>query len=287
MTHLNLAGKTIIITGASRGIGRAIALRCARDGANIVIASKTVDDTAQKLKGTIFDVAREVEAAGGQALPLQVDVRDDARIAWMVAQTVERFGGVDALVNNAGAIMLQPTELLPIKRFDLVFGLNVRAVFCCSQACIPYLKKSANGHILNLSPPISLQERWFQKHTPYATSKFAMTMLAYGTAAELKHDGVAANTLWPRTLIATAAVEWLGGESLMLGSRKPEIMADAAHWILTRPSRECTGRFFIDDEALKEAGVTDLSGYSVVPGAELAPDFFVPTPGSKNVVGRA
>jgi len=275
MTHLSLAGKTIIITGASRGIGRAIALRCARDGANVVIASKTVDDTAQKLKGTIFDVAREVEAAGGQALPLQVDVRDEARIAWMVAQTVERFGGVDALVNNAGAIMLQPTEVLPVKRFDLVFGLNVRAVFCCAQACIPYLKRSANGHILNLSPPITLQERWFQSHTPYTTSKFAMTMLAHGMAAELKHDGVAANTLWPRTLIATAAVEWIGGESLLQGSRKPEIMADAAYEILSSDARAVSGQSFIDEDLLRSRGYTDFDAYHNAPGNPLITDLFV------------
>ena len=203
----NLSGKTVLITGGSRGIGRAIALRCARDGANVVVAAKTADDSGQKLKGTIFDVAREIEAAGGRALPLQVDVRDEAAVATMVERAVSEFGGIDVLVNNAGAIMLQPTELLPVKRFDLIFGINVRAVYLCAQACIPHLKRSSNGHILNLSPPISLEPRWFVQHTPYTTSKFAMSLMTYGLAAELKDVGVAANSLWPRTLIATAAVE--------------------------------------------------------------------------------
>lgn len=276
MGDFSLHGKTVIITGASRGIGRAMALRVARDGANVVIASKTVDDTGQKLKGTIFDVAREVEAAGGQALPLQVDVRDEARIAWMVEQTVARFGGIDALVNNAGAIMLQPTEYLSVKRFDLIFGLNVRAVLACAQACIPHLKRSANGHILNLSPPISFDPRWFQNHTPYTVSKFAMTMMAKGLSAELKTDGVAANTLWPRTLIATAAVEWIGGESLLTGSRKPEIMADAAYEILTSDARRVTGESFIDEDLLRSRGHTDFDAYHNAPGNPLLTDLFVP-----------
>ena len=276
MGNISLAGKTVVITGASRGIGRSIALRVAREGANVVIASKTVDDSGQKLKGTIHEVAAAVEAEGGQALALQVDVRDEARVQWMVQQTIERFGGIDALVNNAGAIMLQPTEMLPVKRFDLIFGLNVRAVFTCAQACIPYLKKSANGHILNLSPPVSFEERWFQSHAPYTTSKFAMTMLAYGMAAELKHDGVAANTLWPRTLIATAAVEWIGGEALMQGSRKPEIMADAAYEILSSDARQVSGQSFIDEDLLRARGYTEFDQYHNAPGNELLTDLFVP-----------
>lgn len=272
----SLSGKTFIITGASRGIGRAIALRVAREGANVVIASKTADDAGQKLKGTIHEVARDVEAAGGQALALQVDVRDEARVAWMVEQTVARFGGIDGLINNAGAIMLQPTEMLPVKRFDLIFGINVRAVYVCAQACIPYLKKSANGHILNLSPPITFEERWFAAHTPYTTSKFAMTMLAYGMSCELKDDGVAANTLWPRTLIATAAVEWLGGDEMMKGARTPEIMADAAHAILTSDARQVTGQSFIDETLLRSRGQTEFDHYAAAPGNTLLTDLFVP-----------
>ena len=272
----NLSGKTVLITGGSRGIGRAIALRSARDGANVVVAAKPADDSGQKLKGTIFDVAREIEAAGGRALPLQVDVRDEAAVATMVERAVSEFGGIDVLVNNAGAIMLQPTELLPVKRFDLIFGINVRAVYLCAQACIPHLKRSSNGHILNLSPPISLEPRWFVQHTPYTTSKFAMSLMTYGLAAELKDVGVAANSLWPRTLIATAAVEWLGGDALINGSRTPEIMADAAYQILTSDARTTSGQFFIDEVLLRESGQTDFDHYAARPGHELIPDLFVP-----------
>lgn len=275
MGAISLNGKTVVITGASRGIGRAIALRVAREGANVVIASKTVDDSAQKLKGTIHDVAREVEEAGGRALALQVDVRDEARVQWMVEQAVSAFGGIDCLVNNAGAIMLQPTEMLPVKRFDLIFGINVRAVFVCAQACIPWLRKSANGHVLNLSPPISMKPQWFENHTPYTVSKFAMTLMAMGMAEELRSAGVAANTLWPRTLIATAAVEWLGGEALIKGSRTPEIMADAAHEILSSDARSVTGKSFIDEVLLRERGCTDFEKYRVDPSGELLTDLFV------------
>ena len=275
MGAISLAGKTVVITGASRGIGRAIALRVAREGANVVIASKTVDDSAQKLKGTIFDVAREVEEAGGRALALQVDVRDEARVQWMAEQAVSAFGGIDCLVNNAGAIMLQPTEMLPVKRFDLIFGINVRAVFVCAQACIPWLRRSANGHVLNLSPPLSMKPQWFENHTPYTVSKFAMTLMAMGMAEELRAAGVACNTLWPRTLIATAAVEWIGGEALLKGSRTPEIMADAAFEILSSDARSVTGRSFIDEVLLRERGVSDFERYRVDPAGELLTDLFV------------
>lgn len=269
-----LSGKTVIVTGASRGIGREIALRAARDGANVVIAAKTVDNTG-KLPGTIHEVAEEVRAAGGQPLPLVVDVREEDQIEAMVAQAVARFGGIDVLVNNAGAIALRPVQLLTVKRFDLMMDVNVRASFACARACVPHLKKSANGHILSLSPPIDLSPQWFAGHAAYTISKYGMTMLTIGLAEELREDGVAANSLWPRTLIATAAVEMLGGESLKKVSRTPAIVADAAHAIITSPSREVTGKAFIDEDLLRSRGMTDFSGYSVEPGAELMPDLFL------------
>ncbi len=284
---MSLRGKTLFITGASRGIGLAIGLRAARDGANVVVAAKTaVPDP--RLPGTIFTAAEEIEKAGGKALPIAVDIRDEQGVEAAVAKTVETFGGIDILVNNASAISLTGTLATPMKRYDLMHQINARGTFLVSQKCIPHLKKASNPHVLTLSPPLDFSVHWFAPHAAYTLAKYGMSIFMWSMAEEFRADGIAFNCLWPRTTIATSAIKnLLGGDELMKRSRKPEIMADAAHWILTRPSRECTGRFFIDDEALKEAGVTDLSGYSVVPGAELAPDFFVPAPGSKNLVGRA
>ncbi|RKH68685.1 NAD(P)-dependent oxidoreductase [Corallococcus interemptor] len=271
----NLQGKTLFITGASRGIGKAIALRAARDGANIVIAAKTTDPHP-KLPGTIYSAAKEIEEAGGKALPCVVDIRDEAQIHAAVAKAVETFGGIDILVNNASAISLTGTLETPLKRFDLMHGINTRGTFACSQACIPYLKKSSNPHILNNSPPLNLEPRWFGPHVAYTIAKYGMSLCALGMAEELKDDGIAVNTLWPRTVIATAAVQnLLGGDDTIKGSRKPEIMADAAYAILTKPSRSFTGNFCIDDEVLRAAGVTNFDQYQSVPGAELLPDFFL------------
>jgi citronellol/citronellal dehydrogenase len=271
----SLKGKTLFITGASRGIGLAIALRAARDGANIAIAAKTTEPNP-KLPGTIFTAAQEIEAAGGKALPLACDIRDEAQIAAAVAKTVEKFGGIDVLVNNASAIFLATTEAVPMKRYDLMHGINTRGTFACSQACIPHLRKASNPHILNISPPLNMEERWFAPHVAYTMAKFGMSMCVLGMAGELRGAGIAVNALWPRTTIATAAVKnLLGGEASIRGSRKPEIMADAAHVVLTKPARELTGKFLIDDEVLAGAGVTDLSSYAIDPAAPLLPDFFV------------
>ncbi|WP_223633725.1 NAD(P)-dependent oxidoreductase [Corallococcus sp. EGB] len=271
----NLQGKTLFITGASRGIGKAIALRAARDGANIVIAAKTTDPHP-KLPGTIYTAAKEIEEAGGKALPCMVDIRDEAQIHAAVAKAVETFGGIDILVNNASAISLTGTLDTPLKRFDLMHGINTRGTFACSQACIPYLKKSSNPHILNNSPPLNMEPRWFGPHVAYTIAKYGMSLCALGMAEELKDDGIAVNTLWPRTVIATAAVQnLLGGDDTIKGSRKPEIMADAAYAILTKPSRSFTGNFCIDEEVLRAAGVTNFDAYQSVPGAELLPDFFL------------
>ncbi|MBZ4372339.1 NAD(P)-dependent oxidoreductase [Corallococcus sp. AS-1-6] len=271
----NLQGKTLFITGASRGIGKAIALRAARDGANIVIAAKTTDPHP-KLPGTIYSAAKEIEEAGGKALPCVVDIRDEAQIHAAVAKAVETFGGIDILVNNASAISLTGTLDTPLKRFDLMHGINTRGTFACSQACIPYLKKSSNPHILNNSPPLNMEPRWFGPHVAYTIAKYGMSLCALGMAEELKDDGIAVNTLWPRTVIATAAVQnLLGGDDTIKGSRKPEIMADAAYAILTKPSRSFTGNFCIDEEVLRAAGVTNFDAYQSVPGAELLPDFFL------------
>ncbi|HEX9951975.1 MAG TPA: NAD(P)-dependent oxidoreductase [Rubricoccaceae bacterium] len=274
-----LAGKTLFITGASRGIGKAIALRAARDGANIVVAAKTAEPHP-RLDGTIHTAAAEIEAAGGHALALQVDARDEARVAEAMTEAADRFGGIDIVVNNASAIFLAGTAHTPMKRVDLMFGVNVRGTFCVTQAALPYLEASAaagrDPHILTLSPPLAMDEKWFAPHVAYTISKFGMSMCVLGWAGEFRETGIAANALWPRTTIATAAVEnLLGGEQMMAASRTPAIMADAAHWILTQPARETTGNFFIDDEVMARAGVTDLSGYAVTPGAELMPDFFV------------
>jgi len=269
-----LAGKTLFITGASRGIGKAIAVRAARDGANVAIVAKTTEPHP-KLPGTIFTAAEEIEAAGGKALPLQCDIRFEDQVAAAVAKTVETFGGIDILVNNASAIHLTGTVATPMKRYDLMHGINTRGTFVCSQACIPHLLKAENPHVLNLSPPLNMEERWFAPHVAYTMAKFGMSMCVLGMAGEFRKAGIAFNALWPRSTIATAAVQnLLGGDQMVRGSRKPEIMGDAAHAILTRPSRECTGNFFIDDDVLASEGVTDLSGYAVDPSATLMPDFF-------------
>jgi citronellol/citronellal dehydrogenase len=270
-----LQGKTLFITGASRGIGKAIALRAARDGANVVIAAKTAEPNP-KLPGTIYTAAEEIEKAGGKALPCIVDVRDEAQVVEAVKQAVAKFGGIDVCVNNASAISLTGTLQTPMKRYDLMHQINTRGTFLCSQACLPYLLKAKNPHILNLSPPLNFEEKWFAPHVAYTMAKFGMSLCVLGMAGEFRSQGVAVNALWPRTVIATAAVQnLLGGDEVMKGSRSPDIMGDAAHVILTRPSRECTGNFFVDDEVLRSAGVTDLSKYQSVPGAELIPDFFV------------
>ena len=260
-----LRNKTLFITGASRGIGHAIAMRAAADGANVVIAAKTTEPHP-KLPGTIHTAAAEIESAGGQALPLQCDIRSDEQVLAAVAATVERFGGIDILVNNASAISLTGTLATPMKRFDLMFGVNVRGTYLCSQTCIPHLAKAANPHILNLSPPLNLESRWFAGHVAYSMAKYGMSLCVLGMAEELKGDGIAVNALWPRTAIDTAALAMLGGFVSAKNARKPEILADAAHWILTRPAREVTGNFFLDDEVLAGAGVTDLDPYAVVPG---------------------
>jgi citronellol/citronellal dehydrogenase len=272
---MSFKGKTAFITGASRGIGKAIALRLAREGANIVIAAKSVEENP-KLGGTIFSAADEVKAAGGGALAVQCDIRNEDQVQAAVDKAVAEFGGIDILINNASAISLTPTEKTEPKRYDLMHSINVRGTFFVSRACIPHLRKGSNPHILNLSPPINMEQKWFAHHLAYTMSKYNMSMIAWGLAAELKNDGIAANTLWPRTTIATAAVNnLLGGEMLMKMSRTPEILADAAYYILRRPSKTCTGNFFIDETVLAEEGITDLSGYSVVPGAQLYTDLFL------------
>jgi len=271
----SLKGQTLFITGASRGIGLAIALRAARDGANIVIAAKT-QEAHPKLPGTIYSAAEEIEKAGGKALPCVVDIRDEHQIEAAVQKAVDTFGGIDILINNASAISLTGTVDTSMKRFDLMHGVNTRGTFACSRACIPHLKKSKNPHILMNSPPLNLEARWFAPHVAYTIAKFGMSLCVLGMAEELRDDGIAVNALWPRTVIATAAVQnLLGGDDTMQGSRKPAIMADAAHAVLTRDSRKATGNFYIDDEVLGAEGITDLSVYQSVPGAQLIPDFFI------------
>lgn len=268
-----LAGKTLFITGASRGIGKAIALRAAQDGANIVIAAKTAEPHP-KLPGTVYSAAEEIEAAGGNALPCIVDIRDEERVAQAVAKAVETFGGIDICVNNASAIMLTDTLSTPMKRYDLMHSVNTRGTFVTSQACLPHLLKADNGHILNLSPPLNMEAKWFAPHVAYTMAKFGMSMCVLGMAAEFE-GRVAVNALWPRTTIATAAVQnLLGGDEMMRHSLKPEIMADAAHAILTR-DKSRTGNFYIDDEVLAEEGVTDLTHYAIDPSVTPYPDFFV------------
>lgn len=267
--------KTVLITGASRGIGKAIGLRLAAEGANIVIASKSVEENP-KLGGTIFSAAAEMEAAGGKALAVQCDIRFEDQIQNVVEQAAAKFGGIDILINNASAINLSPTEQIEPKRFDLMYDINVRGTFMVSRACIPYLKKGTNAHILNLSPPINMDLVWFASHLAYTISKYNMSMIALGLSAELKKYNIAANALWPRTTIATAAVQnLLGGDALMNMSRTVDIMADAAYYILSKPSASCTGNTFIDEGVLAAEGITDFEKYSVVPGAELYTDLFV------------
>jgi citronellol/citronellal dehydrogenase len=269
----SLKGKTLFITGGSRGIGLAIALRAAADGANLVIAAKTVEPHP-KLPGTIHTAAREIEAAGGRCLPLQCDIRDEAQLARAVAAAAERFGGIDILVNNASAISLSGTMETPLKRFDLMFGINVRGTYASSQACVPHLRKASNPHLLTLSPPLNMNPRWFKNHVAYTMAKYGMSMCVLGMAEEFRSAGIAVNALWPKTIIATAALQMLPGIDPARG-RKPEIMADAAHWILTQPARACSGNFFIDEEVLRKAGVTDLRQYAVDPSKDLLPDLFL------------
>ena len=271
----SLAGKTLFVSGASRGIGKAIALRAAKDGANVIVAAKTAEPHP-KLPGTIYTAAEEIEAAGGKALAVLCDIRFEDQVKAAVAEGVAKFGGIDVLVNNASAISLTGTLQTTMKRYDLMHGVNTRGTFLCSQVCLPHLLKAANPHILNLSPPLNMEARWFGGHVAYTMAKFGMSMCVLGMAEEFKSQGVAVNALWPRTVIATAAVQnLLGGDETIKRSRKPEIIADAAHVILTRPSREFTGNFCIDDEVLASAGITDLSPYAFVAGADLLPDFFV------------
>jgi citronellol/citronellal dehydrogenase len=269
-----LEGKTLFITGASRGIGREIALTAARDGANVAIAAKTAEPHP-KLAGTIHSVAAEVEAAGGKAMAIQLDVRDEAAITAAIDAAASRFGALDILVNNASAISLTGTTATPAKRFDLMFGVNVRATFLCSQAAIPHLRKSANPHILTLSPPLGMKPDWFASHLAYTMSKYGMSMCTLGLAEELRPHGIAVNSLWPRTTIATAAVEVHFPEEILKASRHAAIMADAAHAILTSEARTRTGNFYIDEEVLRESGVTDFERYAVTPGAKLYNDLFV------------
>lgn len=270
----SLKDKVIFITGGSRGIGLAIALRAAQEGARIVIAAKTTEPHPD-LPGTIYTAAQQIRAAGGEVLPLKMDIRMDDQIQDAVSKAVSEFGGIDILINNASAIFLADTQRTPLKRFDLMFNCNVRGTFAASQACIPHLKKASNPHILNLSPPLSMKSHWFANHCAYTMSKYGMSMCVLGMSSEFKDDGIAVNALWPRTAIDTAAIGMIGGEALRRSCRKPEIVADAAHWILTQPSRSTTGNFFIDEEVLNKAGITDFAPYAVTPGSPLAPDFFI------------
>lgn len=270
----SLSGRTLFITGASRGIGEAIALRAAADGANIAIAAKT-DRRHPKLPGTIHSVAEAIEAAGGRALPLKLDIRDEQAVAEAMARCAEHFGGIDILVNNASAIWLAPTPAVPMKRFDLMFSVNVRGSFVCAQAAYPYLKRSDHAHILNLSPPLNMDAKWFAPHLAYTMSKYGMSMCVLGMAEEFRGDGIAVNALWPRTVIATAALAMLGDAVRPEQCRKPAIVADAAYAILTRPPSAGTGGFLIDEDVLRETGITDFERYAVAPGTALAPDLFV------------
>jgi citronellol/citronellal dehydrogenase len=272
---MSLAGKTIFISGASRGIGLAIATRAAQDGANVALVAKTAEPHP-KLEGTIYTAAEAIEAAGGSALPIVGDIRDADAVEAAVAQAVERFGGIDICVNNASAINLAGTEALEMKRFDLMQQINVRGTFAVTRACVPHLREAENPHILTLSPPIGLRPEWLGPHIGYTLAKYGMSLLALGWAAEFAEAGIASNALWPRTIVATAAVQnLLGGDEAMARSRRPEVYSDAAYAILCRPSRECTGNTYLCEDVLAEEGVTDLSKYSYVEGADLAKDLYV------------
>ena len=275
---MSLSGKRIFITGGSRGIGLAIALRAAADGASVAIAAKTADPNP-KLPGTIFTAAAEIEAAGGKALALQCDIRDEVAIEEAIKKTADAFGGIDIVINNASAINLTKTDQTPAKRFDLMFDVNVRGTFLTSQAALPHLRQSAkdgrNPHILNLSPPLSMKPIWFKNHVAYTMAKYGMSMCVLGMAEEFKRDGIAVNALWPRTVIDTAALQMIPGIDALAG-RTPQILADAAHIILNRDSKECTGNFFVDDLLLASEGITDLEKYSVTPGTtDFLLDFFL------------
>ncbi|MFZ4121040.1 MAG: SDR family oxidoreductase [Caulobacterales bacterium] len=273
---MSLAGKTLFITGASRGIGLAIALRAARDGANVAVAAKTTSPH-KHLPGTIYSAADAIEKAGGKALPLVVDVREEASVYEAVEKTVEAFGGIDICINNASAINLTGTLSTDMKRYDLMHQINLRGTFLTSKACIPHLKRATNPHVLMLSPPLDMKPQWFGGHVAYTMAKFGMSMCVLGMAEEFKSDGIAFNALWPRTAVATAAMEFaLGGSESLKLCRSTDIMADAAYAIFNRPSRECSGNFFIDDTLLYEEGVRDFDQYRVDPTQSLAPDFFVP-----------
>ena len=272
---MTLTDRTLFISGASRGVGLAIALRAARDGANVALVAKTAAPHPE-LEGTVYTAAEQIERAGGHALPIVGDIRDEAQVERAVAQAVERFGGIDVCVNNASAINLSGTEALEIKRYDLMQAVNTRGTFVVSRACIPHLKRSENPHILTLSPPISLEPQWLAPHVGYTIAKYGMTLCALGLAAEFFDDGIASNALWPRTLIATAAVQnLLGGDEAMARARKPELYADAAYVVITRPSRECTGHMYLCEDVLREDGVTSFDRYAYVPGAQPQVDLFV------------
>jgi len=275
---MSLKGKTLFVTGASRGIGHAIALRAAKDGANVVIAAKT-ETEHPKLPGTIHTAAKDMEEAGGKALAVMCDIRFEEQVQQAIEKAIEKFGGIDICVNNASAISLTGTLQTEMKRFDLMQQINARGTFMVSKYCLPHLKKSANAHILNLSPPLNMKPKWFKNHTAYTMAKYGMSMCTLGMAAEFARDGIAVNSLWPETAIATAAVRnLLGGEQMIKGSRQPEIMADAAYVIFNKTARECTGNFFVDSEVLKGAGVSDFEKYAVEPGQKLVRDFYLDPP---------
>ncbi len=269
-----LADKVLFITGASRGIGLAIAKRAAADGAKVVVAAKT-DRPHPKLPGTIHSAAEEIEAAGGQALAIKLDIRDEQAVAEAMKQAARTFGGIDILVNNASAIYLAPTPDVPMKRFDLMHGVNTRGTFVCSQAALPWLEQADNPHILNLSPPLNMDPKWFAPHLAYTMAKYGMSLCVLGMAEEFRERGIAVNALWPKTVIATAALAMLGGEVRPGNCRKPEILADTAHWIFKQKADQYSGRFFIDEEVLELMGVSDLEQYAVEPGQPLLPDLFL------------
>jgi citronellol/citronellal dehydrogenase len=271
---VSLRGKTVLVTGASRGIGLAIGVAASREGANVVVAAKSKVRNP-KLPGTIFTAAEEIAAAGGQSLAVACDVREEEQVEAAVAAAVHRFGGIDVLVNNASAIFLAGTVETPMKRWDLMHQVNARGTFLCTQKCIPHLLRAENPHVLNLAPPPSLSPRWFASHVAYTMAKYGMSMCVLGMSEELRDSGVAVNALWPRTVIATAALNLLGGEETARHGRRPEIVADAAVAILKREARSCTGNFFVDEDVLRAEGVTDFSRYAVEPGAELMPDLFL------------